>query len=676
MGSKSTAARKEFSMKNKLWILILTITVLCIICIYASAEVRINEVMASNAVFIDGRHDDWVELYNDSDTQVSLKGWYLSDDPYNPTRWAFPDNAKIAKGGYLIVYCAGDPVTDGQKNALYTNFKLSSSGDTICLTDQEGNTTQVTFGAQYGNVSSGVPADGNGWHFFETSTPGKANNSLYFDDRAEEPVILTEPGFYSNTVTVTMSCAEGLEIRYTTDCSTPTRESPLFEGAITLTKTTVVRARAFSESLLGSTVTGSTYWINDPTPIPVSVVSIYTDNDYFFSNKSGILVKGSGKIANYNQNWEYPCQIEYFDENGVRQLVQMATTRVAGHSSRSQKQKSLSVFARSALGSDTFNCDFFENRDYEGYSAIQLRMTNSDNHSCRMRDAVLSEMSEGLGLYYQAGRPIILYINGKYYGHYNLREKANKDSLAQWEGITDEKIIKSIDILEGSGINKTQVLKGSNEDWVELINFCRTHKLNTEENLQYVLDRVDVDSLYNYAIFSMMINNYDAGNVRYYRFPGGKWKFMLHDIEAGAMNGDETKTVKLILRNRTSNVGQYPHTILAALLELPEYKDLFLRRTAEIVESNFLYSTQVRPIYQKWYDTLSALMPRQIKTFPFSNFSVSIWRTNVNASMTRARTYPKKVINAICSNLGVSNTAKQEYFGHALELLAVYNAKP
>ncbi|MBO4379152.1 MAG: CotH kinase family protein [Clostridia bacterium] len=663
-------------MKNKLLIAILTILLLCAVCVCASAEVRINEVMASNAVFINGRHDDWVELYNDGDTQVSLKGWYLSDDPYNPTRWAFPDNAKIAKGGYLIVYCAGETVTDGQKNALYTNFKLSSSGDTVCITDPDGNTTQVKFGPQYGNVSSGVPTDGNGWHFFETSTPGKANNSLYFDDRAEEPVILTEPGFYSDVVTVTMSCAEGQEIRYTTDCSTPTRESPLFEGAITLTKTTVVRARAFSETLLGSTVAGSTYWINDPTPIPVSVVSIYTDNDYFFSNKSGILVKGSGKVANYNQNWEYPCQIEYFDENGVRQLVQMATTRVAGHSSRSQKQKSLSVFARSALGSDTFNCAFFENRDYEEYSAIQLRMTNSDNHSCRMRDVVLGEISDGLGLYYQAGRPIILYINGKYYGHYNLREKANKDSLAQWEGITDEKTIKNIDIIEGNGMNKTQVIKGSNEDWVELINFCRTHKLNTEENLQYVLDRVDVDSLYNYAIFSMMINNYDAGNVRYYRFPGGKWKFMLHDIEAGAMNGDETKTVNLILKNRTSNVGQFPHTILAALLEIPEYKDMFLRRTAEIVESNFLYSTQVRPIYQKWFDTLSELMPRQIKTFPFSNFSVSIWRTNVNASMTRARTYPKKVINAICSKLGVSNTAKQEYFGHTLELLAIYNAKP
>ena len=663
-------------MKKKLFFaLILT---LALLACAAQADVVINEAMASSAIFVSGRHDDWIELRNTENKQVSLKGWYLSNDEFNLTRWAFPDTAKIAKNGYLVVYCAGsEEVTDGQKNALYANFKLSTKGESVYLTDPEGNTASVTFGAQYGNVSCGIPADGNGWHFLENATPGAANDSLYFDARAEEPVIETAAGFYDGPVTVTITGAPGQEIRYTTDCETPSRKSTLYTGPFTVDKTTVVRARAFGAELLGSTTAGSTYIIDDPVPSPVSVVSIYSDDQYFFSNKTGILVKGSGNVANYDRDWEYPAQIEYFDENGVRQLVQMVTTRVAGHSSRNLRQKSLSVFARSALGSDTLDCAFFENRPYTSYSAIQLRMTNSDNHSCRLRDAVLGEISDGIGLYYQAGRPIVLYINGKYYGHYNLREKANKDSLAQWEGITDEDVIKGIDIIEGNGLNKTQVIKGSNEDWVELVNFCRTHKLNTEENLQYVLDRVDIESLFSYAIYSMMINNYDAGNVRYYRFPGGKWTFMLHDIEAGAMNGEETKTVNLILKSRTANVGQYPHPILAALLELPEYREQFLRRTAEIVENNLLYTENVRPIYQKWRELLEPLMPRQIKTYPFNkSFTLKAWQTNVVASMTRMRTYPKKVINAICTKLNVKSAEKQEIFGEVIELLNVYNAKP
>ena len=653
---------------------------LALLCLAAAAQadVVINEAMASTATFVSGRHDDWIELYNTAGAQVKLAGWYLSNDEYNLTRWAFPDTAVIPKNGYLVVYCAGtDNVTDGLKNALYANFKLSAKGESVYLTDPEGNTASVTFGRQFGNVSSGIPLGGKGWHCLETATPGAANDSLYFDQMADEPVIETAAGFYDGSVTVEIRAAAGQEIRYTTDCGTPSRTSQLYTGPITVDKTTVIRARAFADDMLGSTVAGSTYIIGDPTPIPVSVVSIYTDDEYFFSNKKGILVKGTNNTPNYERNWEYPAQIEYFDETGTRRLAQMVTTRVAGHSSRNLRQKSLSVFARSAFGSDTLDCAFFENRPYTSYSAIQLRMTNSDNHSTRLRDAVLGEISDGTGLYYQAGRPIILYINGKYYGHYNLREKANKDSLAQWEGITDEAAIKGIDILEGNGLDKNKVIKGSNADWIELLNFCRKNKLNTEENLRYVLDRVDVDSLFSYAIYSMMINNYDAGNVRYYRFPGGKWTFMLHDIEAGAMNGDETKTVNLILKSRTANIGQYPHTILAALLELPEYRDQFLRRTAEIVENNLLYTENVRPIYQKWFDILQELMPRQIKTYPYNKeFTLNAWKTNVNASMTRMRTYPKKVISDICSKLKVTSAEKKEYFGNTLDLLDVYNARP
>ena len=104
---------------------------------------------------------------------------------------------------------------------------------------------------------------------------------------------------------------------------------------------------------------------------------------------------------------------------------------------RKGRQKSFAVYANNALGSDVFSYPFFENRSYTEYSSVLLRYSNSDSSATRMRDAAVAELSEGLGLYYQAGYPILLYLNGEYWGHYNLRERANRDSLAQWEGITD-----------------------------------------------------------------------------------------------------------------------------------------------------------------------------------------------------------------------------------------------
>ncbi|MBQ4551863.1 MAG: CotH kinase family protein [Clostridia bacterium] len=660
-------------MKQKRLLQILLCAVLCLLslsCAQAENALVINELVASNAVFTDGQSYDWVEIHNPTDKQISLKGWHLSNDPYQLQKWPFPDTAKIAKNGYLIVYCAGSNVEDPKKNTLYASFKLSADGDELYLTSPDGESVSLQFGPQFGNVSYGLAGDG-AYHFLETSTPGKKNDKTGYDTRAEEPVIETAAGFYDDTILVTITAPEGVEIRYTTDCNTPSRESKLYTEPIEVSKTTVIRARGFAEDLLGSTTAGSTFFIKDESPC--EVVSFYTDDALLFSNKSGMMVKGSGNTANYNKNWEYIFQIEYFDKDGARQLAQMCTGRIAGHSSRNLRQKSFSIYARSALGNDTFDFAFFDNREYESYSALQLRMTNSDYKSCRLRDCVLMEVSDGLGLYYQAGKPIVVYINGEYYGHYNLREKSNKDSLAQWEGITDKDVIAGCDIIEGVGTTETSVIRGSNEDWVALMDFCKKNDLNDPENLQYVLDRLDVDSMFNYVIFSSIIGNYDSGNVRYYRFPGGKWTFMLHDVEAGCMNDKEAPVSTFLRSSKTASSTKFPHWALTALLQVPEYKDMFLRRVAEIIESNFLYHKDVKPIYEKWHDALAEILPRHCKKY--NHINLKDWETNVNASMYYARIRPKKVINYICTSLKVNKTDKEMYFGEVLELLEIYNGK-
>ena len=106
----------------------------------AQADVVINEVMASTAIYVDGQSYDWVELHNNGSTTVSLKGWYLSNDPYQLKRYAFPDDASLKKGAYLVVCCTQHEVEKPKKGTLYADFNLSAEGDTVYLTDPNGNT--------------------------------------------------------------------------------------------------------------------------------------------------------------------------------------------------------------------------------------------------------------------------------------------------------------------------------------------------------------------------------------------------------------------------------------------------------------------------------------------------------------------------------------------------------
>lgn len=146
------------------------------------SPVVINELMADNDnVVMDpqGDNDDWVELFNRTDSPVDLTGMYLSDKVDNPTKWQFPDGTVIAANGYLIVWCDEDHDDEAATEGLHSNFKLSKSGETVLRVDSDanGNTVldTVVFGEQETDVSYGRIPNGTGDFQVVAATPGAEN---------------------------------------------------------------------------------------------------------------------------------------------------------------------------------------------------------------------------------------------------------------------------------------------------------------------------------------------------------------------------------------------------------------------------------------------------------------------------------------------------------------------
>lgn len=148
----------------------------------------ISEIMADNESIVfdgTGTASDWIELYNPTDAEIDLSGWYLSDKytqnddgtvAFTPkkTSWTFPDETKLGAGEYLLVFTGNDLVTaDGSKfdsaGNLHANFGLSKSGDAVILakpeTAEDGSVTGYTvvdsiiFGSQMENYSYGLRQD-------------------------------------------------------------------------------------------------------------------------------------------------------------------------------------------------------------------------------------------------------------------------------------------------------------------------------------------------------------------------------------------------------------------------------------------------------------------------------------------------------------------------------------
>ena len=135
----------------------------------------INEFLASNDLIMKdefGEYDDWIELHNISDREIELAGYHLSDNSLNMTKWTFPE-VSIASGGYLAVWADDDE----EQGPLHANFKLSSDGEELILTDTMGSVLDlVSFTAQEPDTSYGRLPNGSG-AFFKMQPTFEAYNS-------------------------------------------------------------------------------------------------------------------------------------------------------------------------------------------------------------------------------------------------------------------------------------------------------------------------------------------------------------------------------------------------------------------------------------------------------------------------------------------------------------------
>ncbi len=626
----------------------------------------ISEIMAANDVWKNGHHDDWVELYNASGAAKDLSGWNLSDSTKKTEKFTFPQGTRLKKGECILVYCTDREEDVGSGSVFYAPFKLSQDGEQVVLTDADGQTAdRVVFTVQYAGVSYGLDPSG-AYGYLDTATPGKKNTGTAFVRRTGAPVFDVSGGFYSGSVTVRARAAEGAVIRYTLSGETPSASSPVLPAeGLEIKKTAAVRLRAFVSGELPSETADATYIVDEPSPLPV--VCLISDDKFLFDQRTGALVKGTGSTPNYEKELEYPAYIEYYEADGTCLVSQRGSFTAAGHSARQNAQRSIALYARGIFGEDAFDFDPFPHRDYTSYHSLLLR-NNSDAFSTRLRDPVISSLAEGQDILYQDALAVQVYINGRYWGHYNLREKINKYFIAQYEGITDEDDIDAIDILARTG-SDSYVQNGSNADWLELCEFCRTKDLNEGDNLSWVLERLDTDSLFTHAAFEMIIGNNDITNVRVYRVPGGKWRYLLFDVEAGFLSLKEGP-ISNYIKPVASKVQAFRHEPLNALLNVEEYRDRFLRRFASLLEECFQWP-YVEAHFAPWEEAVLSVFDRQYERWPY--LTLADWKANVNAVKYYARIRPKKIIDLLASRMKLTEAEKEEYFGSVRRLLEETN---
>lgn len=176
-------------------------------------EVVINEVMSANTLSVadqDNEYDDWIELYNDSQKEIDLSRWILTDNPANLVKYRLPAGTKIPAKDFLVLWSD----EDGKQDGLHTNFKLSASGELLILLDSSGrlvdslNIPPLGDDIAFARLPNGSGSFQMGAHSF-----GKMNTSSGAVSLSPEFKIHTASGKSSLSVTIPQPRPVAIQIR-------------------------------------------------------------------------------------------------------------------------------------------------------------------------------------------------------------------------------------------------------------------------------------------------------------------------------------------------------------------------------------------------------------------------------------------------------------------------------
>lgn len=612
----------------------------------------------------DGDYPDWIEIYNPENQAIQLYGYGLSDDPSDPMKWQFPP-VLIAPKGFLFVFASGKDrkTLDGDRQHFHTNFKIDRNGETLILTDNSGTLCdRAATGEIPIDFSLGRHPDGaTDWVVYHQPTPGESNSTPPFPGFTDTITASHASGFYGAGIDLILAAkSPTAEIRFTRDGDDPTNDSESYSQPLSITQTTVVKARAFENGIVSSPILCQTYFIHETFTFPV--LSLSTPPDNLWDQNTGIYVAGrnadeGNRIANYWQDWERPIHIEFFEPDGSPGFAVDAGIQIFGWGSRTNPIKSLAIMIRDKYGCAELAYPLFPDLPIQRFESFILRAGASDWQGSYFRDPLATELVKDKNVDRQAFRPAVVFINGQYWGIHDIREKLNEDYLASHYGVDPD----NVDVISRYWRRSYPVVSaGDDEAYLALESFLENHDLKDSQNDETIRSLIDVDNLIDYLVTQIYLANYDwpGNNNKCWRSraANGRWRWLLYDLDYWY----EDPSYNMLAHATAVNNPGWPNPpqttfLIRKMFESETFKRSFINRLADFMNSVFLPERMIERI-----DSMQALyepeMGRHIDCWKevSSVQSMSDWERNIEFLRDFARKRPLPMRQHVCQKFNLT----------------------
>lgn len=591
----------------------------------------IYEAAVYNDTFaLKGEYYDWVEIKNVSKESVKLSDYCLSDDRRELEKWSLP-NRTLAKGQSILIYCTGEenPTTG---NGLRANFALNASSETLYLT-KKGESAAADYvwlhDIPYGYSMGRTDAE-NGFFYLCRQTPNMPNKTDAYRYISEAPAANREPGVYEAGRTVRVKLAAAGDIYYTTDGSAPTEESTPYTGAITVDKTTVLRAVAVEEGGAPSRALTLSFFIGEEHTLPV--LSLVTDSPRRFSE----IYEGSVKDR------ECAGNLSFYAPEGSFSIG--CGVEMKGHTSLFAPKKSLGVSFRGCYGAETLAYDIFGEGPAE-FSELSIR-AGQDYSSTVFRNELMQELCAELDTTVtQRSRYCVLYINGEYWGIYCLKDDITRQYYANLTGTAKEDVT-----MLSSPVPQSAAV------YTEALGLWKDTSLTREEAYERFCAAVDMDGFIDWVLLEGYCANVDIkSNLRYLRTGDRPWQIVFYDLD-WAFQTRNNCFFNLIGPEQTAQIAP----TIRWLFGIDDFRERLLTRYADLTEMT-LSDGHVTEMIDEYRALLAPEMARERARW---SGTAGAWEESVDALRANiADGYAAHTVRNLCSILGVGEEERMEHFG-------------
>jgi len=451
----------------------------------------------------------------------------------------------------------------------------------------------------------------------------------------------------------------------------------------------------------------------DPEHFEFTDGYLYGFGHHMFTSQGSIIGNFPYSASNaWKRDREIEASFEFHEPNeGAASRMNVGVKIFGGWGSRGYPQKSMALFARREYGYGKIRHPFFPDRTVDSFESIVLRNSGNDNQGTwstfprppihefsapvghgsyfvngnftMFRDAMMQSLVAETGLDTQGYRPAVLYLNGDYWGIYNIRQKFTEHYLESTHSVPTNEI----DLIEGYGSANT----GSATVYNQMRSFIGGNSMANPSNYRAVQSRyLDIDNFIDYHLAVIYGQNFDIGNIKCWRrrsSRGGQFRWMLYDqdysfnlwkpdVYQPAMRRDYSDYRNMFdfyTNSRGSGTG-WPNSggrtlLFRKMLENDQFRESLIQRCADLLNT-LLASDRVVARIDLMADALRPEIERHLTRWSWDGIrargfgvphkredeplTVAHWEQNVESMREFSRTRPDELRRNLIDHFGLT----------------------